>query len=491
MSAALRVAVRRAAIASPRVVAVATNITRAYRAAAQSAAISSPSFNASVCTAVPLLQVPRRFYAALPSHTLLTMPSLSPTMTRGKIAAWNVKEGESFKAGKSLADVETDKATVSFDATDDGVLAKIIVAEGQEADVNQPVGVVVDEAADVAAFKSFVPKAAAAAAPAAAPAAATPAATPAPATTTAAAPAPAAATNERIIASPLAKMLAEKAGLSLKGVSGTGPNNRITKADVESLQAAAAAAPVAPAATPVVSAAPAVSSGSYTDIPLTNVRTIIASRLTESKQKIPHYYLSIDVKVDELLALRKRLNDSGNGEYKLSVNDFVVKASAAALVKVPAVNSSWQDTYIRQYSNADISVAVSTDNGLITPIVFAANTLGLASIASTTKELADRARQNKLKPQEFQGGTFTISNLGMFGIKSFTAIINPPQACILAVGSSEERLVPDAKSTTGFRTANVMNVTLSCDHRVVDGAVGAQWLAAFKKFIEKPETLLL
>lgn len=281
----------------------------------------------------------------------------------------------------------------------------------------------------------------------------------------------------------------------MSAFAGTGGNGRVTKADVEVYLDAKAAAP-APAAVAAAPAAAAASAafeydGEWSDLPVSSVRKIIANRLLESKQTIPHYYLSIDCQIDELMAVRAKLNNEANGEYKLSVNDFIIKASALAMAHVPEVNSSWMDTFIRQHHTVDISVAVSTDNGLITPIVFDADKIGLSTIGNTVKELAGRARENKLQPAEFQGGTFTISNLGMFGVKNFSAIVNPPQACILAVGGSEKRVIVDESSENGLGVGTMMSVTLSCDHRVVDGAVGAAWLQHFKKNLEDPLRMLL
>lgn len=252
-------------------------------------------------------------------------------------------------------------------------------------------------------------------------------------------------------------------------------------------KAAPAPAAAVPAAVPGVAPVP---SGVFTDVPISNIRRVIAQRLMQSKQTIPHYYLSIDVNMGEVLLVRKELNKMLEGRSKISVNDFIIKASALACLKVPEANSSWLDTVIRQNHVVDVSVAVSTPAGLITPIVFNAHIKGLEAIANDVVSLATKAREGKLQPHEFQGGTFTISNLGMFGIKNFSAIINPPQACILAIGASEDRLVP-ADNEKGFDVASMMSVTLSCDHRVVDGAVGAQWLAEFRKYLEKPITMLL
>jgi len=267
---------------------------------------------------------------------------------------------------------------------------------------------------------------------------------------------------------------------------GSGPRGRVVAADVQARIAAAAAAPapVAPAVSPSAAA------GSYTDVPNSNVRKIIAQRLVESKQSVPHFYLTIDVRMDAILALRSRLNKITNNSPKISVNDFVVKASALSLRKVPAVNSSWNGDSIRTYNYVDVCIAVATDNGLITPIVADADAHGVGQIALKCQDLAARARDKKLKPEEFQGGTFSISNLGMFGVKQFCAIINPPQSCILAVGATEATVVP-SDDLKGTAIAQVMTVTLSCDHRVVDGAVGAQWLKEFKRFMEQPESMML
>lgn len=293
----------------------------------------------------------------------------------------------------------------------------------------------------------------------------------------------------RVFVSPLAKKLAAEKGIDLTQVKGTGPEGRIIKKDIDSFVPTKAAPAAAAAAPPGPRVAPT-PAGVFIDIPISNIRRVIAQRLMQSKQTIPHYYLSVDVNMGEVLLVRKELNKMLEGKGKISVNDFIIKASALACLKVPEANSSWMDTVIRQNHVVDVSVAVSTPAGLITPIVFNAHIKGLETIASDVVSLASKAREGKLQPHEFQGGTFTISNLGMFGIKNFSAIINPPQACILAIGASEDKLIP-ADNEKGFDVASVMSVTLSCDHRVVDGAVGAQWLAEFKKYLEKPVTMLL
>ena len=299
-----------------------------------------------------------------------------------------------------------------------------------------------------------------------------------------------ASSSDRVIASPLAKKLAADRGIDLRDLpSGSGPNNRIVKADVDSYKPAAKTAPATVAA-PVKPAIAAVGGPSYTEVPLTNMRKVIAARLLESKTTIPHYYLTSEITMDKVLKLRQVLNEQANSQYKLSVNDFVVKAAALALRQVPECNSGWADDFIKQFNNVDICVAVSTPAGLITPIVANADLRGLASISNNVRDLAVKARENKLAPHEYQGGSFTISNLGMFGVNEFSAIINPPQSCILAVGKTEKQVVP-GEGDNQFAVVSKMKVTLSCDHRVVDGAVGAQWLSKFRDYLENPLTLLL
>ncbi|XP_030637048.1 dihydrolipoyllysine-residue acetyltransferase component of pyruvate dehydrogenase complex, mitochondrial isoform X8 [Chanos chanos] len=466
----------------------------------------------------------KRLYS-LPPHQKVELPALSPTMQLGTIARWEKKEGDKINEGDLIAEVETDKATVGFEMLEECYLAKILVPEGtRDVPIGAVICITVDSADLIPAFKDVTLDSLAAAAPSAAaaappppsppPAAAPtqapgssypphmkvapppPAAAPAAPTPAPAAPAaPAAPRKGRVFASPLAKKLAAEKGIDLGQVTGTGPDGRVTRKDIESFVPPKAAPPAAaptpsapPAAAPAVGAVP---TGTFTDIPISNIRRVIAQRLMQSKQTIPHYYLSVDVKMDQVLELRRELNEELKSKnIKLSVNDFIIKASALACLEVPEANSSWMDTVIRQNHVVDVSVAVSTANGLITPIVFNAHIKGLAAISTDVATLAAKAREGKLQPHEFQGGTFTISNLGMFGIKNFSAIINPPQACILAVGGSEKRLLP-ADNEKGFDVANMMSVTLSCDHRVVDGAVGAQWLAQFRRLLEKPVTMLL
>lgn len=448
----------------------------------------------------------RRHFSSLPDYEVLTMPALSPTMEQGTIAEWKMKEGDFIEAGSVMAEVETDKATVAFEAVDEGYLAKILAPDGTaDLPVGSPVAVVVEDEGSVGAFGSFT--LADAGGEAAAPAAAAPAAAPeekaAPAaeaaTKAAAAAAPVASSGGRVVASPLAKATASRDGVDLSVIgAGSGPGGRIVQKDVV---AAAVAAPAqsaaAAAAQPAsVGAVPGlVDLGDYEDIPLSNMRKVIAQRLTQSKQSIPHYYLSIKCNVDALLETRSELNAKLEKQgTKLSVNDFVIKASALSMGKVPEVNSAWMDSFIRQYDNVDVCVAVATPGGLMTPIVPDCDRIGLTAISSKVKELAGKAKDNKLTPDEFQGGTFTISNLGMFGVTNFSAIINPPQAAILAVGGAETEIVQagtDDNDKPVYKPTKTMTVTLSCDHRVVDGAVGAQWLQAFKGYVEDPVTMLL
>ncbi|MCZ6589878.1 MAG: pyruvate dehydrogenase complex dihydrolipoamide acetyltransferase [Alphaproteobacteria bacterium] len=424
----------------------------------------------------------------------ILMPALSPTMTEGNLARWLKSEGDSVAPGDVIAEIETDKATMEVESVDEGILAKILVAEGaEEIAVNTPIAVLLEEGEDDSVLANFD---AGAAAPIAAPAAPEPAPTPAAAPEPAPTPAPTAAavsdTGGRIFASPLARRMAEQQGIDLASVKGTGPNGRIVKADIE---AHAGAAPAGVTATPST-AAPAATVATaiagetpFELVSVNNIRKVVARRLTESKQQVPHFYMTVDCEIDELLKVRADLNARAkDGEFKISVNDMVIKASAVALMQVPAANASWSDDGIKMYSQADISVAVAIDDGLITPIVRNANGKGLRTISEDMRDLAAKARDGKLVLEEYQGGTFSISNLGMFGIKDFQAVINPPQGCILAVGAGEERpIVKDG----ALAIATVMSCTLSVDHRVVDGAIGAQFLAAFKALIEDPLGMLL
>jgi pyruvate dehydrogenase E2 component (dihydrolipoamide acetyltransferase) len=429
------------------------------------------------------------------------MPALSPTMTEGKLARWLKKEGDAVKSGQVLCEIETDKATMEVEAVDEGTLGKILVAAGTEGvKVNAPIAVILEEGESAAS--------AAAPAPASAPAPAV-AAAPAPAAAPSARPVAAPVADAgRVFASPLARRMAEQAGLDISAIRGSGPNGRIVKADIDAARAggqagrmpAAAAATAAPSAAPAaaapapaaVSAASLAAIGPHKLVPLSSMRRVIARRLTESKQQVPHFYLTVDCVIDRLLAGRAALNakspEKGPGAFKLSVNDFVIKAVAVALRQVPAANASYSDDGILMWDDVDVSVAVAIPGGLITPIIRKADAKGLAQISNEMKDLAARAKDGKLKPEEFQGGGFSISNLGMFGIKEFGAVINPPQGAILAVGAGEQRpVVKDG----ALAIATVMSCTLSVDHRVIDGAVGAEFLAAFKRIVEDPLAMLL
>ncbi|CAN8077146.1 unnamed protein product [Agarophyton chilense] len=424
------------------------------------------------------------------------MPALSPTMEVGTIQEWKKKVGDEIEGGEVIAEIETDKATRSYEYNDDGYLAKVFFEDGAaDVPVGTPMAIVVEEQEDIDAFNDYVPDNAASEAESGSPPqeptpeaqAATPippeAPSPAPTTPPAVA---TQATGERVLASPLARVSAANAGLSLKSVAGTGPGGRVLAADVQDALVHGVPQPEEQS----VDQLPGMPM--YTDVEVSKYKRVTAERLLQSKQTIPHYYLTVECEVDKMLELRSAINAKAkNGEYKISVNDFVVKAAAAALRKVPEVNSQWMGDKIRTFHAADISIAVQTEKGLITPIVKDADRKGLKEISTDVKQLAAKARENALAPEEFMGGTFTISNLGMFGVSSFSAIVNPPQAAILAVGNSAKKVVPDNSSINGYGTRTVMNVTLSCDHRVVDGAVGAQWLAFFKSCMEDPVNIIM
>ena len=438
----------------------------------------------------------------------ILMPALSPTMTEGNVASWLKDEGDSVQAGDILCEIETDKATMEVEATDEGTLARIVAPAGTEAvPVNAVIGLILEEGEDAAALEGAeaapapAASAAAPAEPTAEPAPAAAPAAPAPGGNGATPPAPSREPGARIFASPLARRMAKQAGLALEAIAGTGPNGRIVKVDIEAAIAAAAAAPAPVVASPAPAAAapvaapatapatPAAPAAAYQDAPASTMRKVIAQRLQEAKREVPHFYLTVDCAVDALLETRAQLNERSD-DYSLSVNDFVIRAAALALRKVPAANASWVDGALRQYTSADISVAVAIEDGLVTPIVRNADGKGLAEISAEVKELAGRARAKPmgLAPEEYQGGTFSVSNLGMYGIKEFAAIINPPQSMILAVGTAEQRpVVRDG----ALAVATMMSCTLSVDHRVVDGALGARFLQAFKGLIEDPLTMLL
>ncbi|MCB1592563.1 MAG: pyruvate dehydrogenase complex dihydrolipoamide acetyltransferase [Alphaproteobacteria bacterium] len=425
----------------------------------------------------------------------VTMPALSPTMTEGTLSRWLKAEGDNVAAGDIIAEIETDKATMEVEAVDEGVLGKILVQAGTEGvAVNTPIAILLEDGEDASALKNMP-------APAPVPSKAEPAQAPAQQSSPAAAQTPAPAPrspslgNGRVFASPLAKRMAREQGIEISALRGSGPHGRIVKADIERA-VKQGAAPASPARS-APSTAQRMPEGdyeinafgmAYRKIPNNNIKKITAKRLLESKQTVPHFYLTIDCRLDSLMAARQEINDQADGSYKLSVNDFLIKACAMALKSFPTANVSWTDEAVHQYLKADVSVAVATPNGLITPIVRNAEDKGLIEISAEVKDLAKRARDSKLKPEEFQGGSFTISNLGMFGIREFGAIINPPQACILAIGAGEQRPVIERGEV---KIGTMMSCTLSVDHRAVDGAVGAEYLKVFKRYVENPVSMLL
>ncbi|XP_075979988.1 dihydrolipoamide S-acetyltransferase muc isoform X4 [Anticarsia gemmatalis] len=443
--------------------AIRSNITRCMSTELSRRKLS----NKILCTqnrkilAAPQWTTQIRYYADLPSHTKVLLPALSPTMESGSIVGWSKKEGDKLSEGDLLCEIETDKATMGFETPEEGYLAKILIPTGEK---GVPVGkllcIIVESPDAVAAFKDFKddstgtpskpkPKAAAAPAPAA------PAAAPAPAAPAAAAPAPAAAAPAPAAPQP------------------TG------------MAAAPASLPAPPAPAP---------GATFVDVPLSGMRETIAKRLSAAKQTIPHYQLSATVNVEKTIAMRKLVNDrlaAQKADFKLSMNDFIVKAVAAACKRVPTVNAHWMDSFIRQFSNVDVSVAVATPSGLITPILFNCDSRGILELSKNMKELAGKARDGKLQPQEYQGGTVTVSNLGMYGITMFNAIINPPQSLILACGGLQELVIPDKNEPQGFRVAKFVTFTASADHRVIDGAVGAQWMNALKENLEDPANMIL
>jgi pyruvate dehydrogenase E2 component (dihydrolipoamide acetyltransferase) len=438
--------------------------------------------------------------------TNILMPALSPTMTEGTLARWLKKEGDTIKAGDVIAEIETDKATMEVEAVDEGVLGKILVSDGTEGvKVNAPIAILVDAGEAVPSAASSARTSAVAA----------PAPTAGPVALQSAAPTPARvpvtpsnghdASPTRIIASPLARRMAGQAGIDLAALTGSGPGGRIVRADVEAAQKSTASIPAAAPApspspavaptspVPVARPAPSAITGPHKLVPHSSIRKVIARRLTEAKSTIPHFYVSMDIEIDALVDLMNRLNAKSPareqpGWYFITINDLVIKAAALTLRKLPAVNAAWTDDAMAMFEDVDISVAVAIPDGLITPIVRRADQKGLLTISQEMKDLAGRARIGKLKPDEFQGGGFSISNMGMFGVSSFSAIINPPQAAILAVGTGAKR--PVVKNDE-LAIATVMTCTLSVDHRVVDGALGALWMRTFKQILEDPLSLML
>lgn len=439
----------------------------------------------------------------MPIDVLMTQ--LSPTMTEGRIARWLKKEGDTLESGQVMAEIETDKATMELEVVDEGILHKIVVPQGATVAVGTPIAVIAEEDEEVPA--DYVPSGASA--PAAAPVAeepakaAAPAPTSAPATAPTPAPAPALAptasvqtsgNSRRIKASPLARRLAKQKGINLAAITGTGPKGRITKSDVEKAVkrgislGGVTAGFVTPPTRPMPTGPLPYHEDEFERVENSMMRKAIARRLTESKQQVPHFYLTIDVAMDRLLDLRAQLNEAADGDFKLSVNDFIIKAVAKSLKDVPAANASWTDTDTLMHKHAHVSVAVAIEGGLITPVIRFAEQKGIVDISNEVKELAARARAGELQPEEYSGGTFSISNLGMYGVKKFQAIVNPPEGAILAVGATEAR--PEVENGQVV-IKQMMSVTLSCDHRVVDGAVGAEFLAALKKHIETPASVLI
>lgn len=435
----------------------------------------------------------------------ILMPALSPTMETGTLSKWLVKVGDTVVSGDILAEIETDKATMEIETIDEGRIGEIYVTDGTtDVPVNQMIAVLLEDGEDDGALKGFAPDTVAAPAPAAEPAptpASEPASTPAPVAEKPATAAPAPAqSGVKLFASPLARRLAKQNNIDLARVSGSGPNGRIVKRDIDAAIASggtslADAAPQAAtmAAGPSDKAILALyEEGTYDIVPHDGMRKIIASRLQESKQTVPHFYLSLDCDLDALLAMRKTMNNrspkDGDGAYKISVNDFVIKAMAMALQSVPGANATWTEGGMLLHKHSDVGVAVAVEGGLFTPVIRKAETKGLAQISAEMKDLASRARERKLAPHEYQGGTTAISNLGMFGITNFSAVINPPQGTILAVGAGAQRMVVKDGAPA---VATVMTVTLSCDHRAVDGALGANLIGEFKAFIEEPGMMLV
>ncbi|KAG6042261.1 Component of pyruvate dehydrogenase complex, mitochondrial [Claviceps citrina] len=432
-----------------------------------------------------------RHYASFPDHQVVKMPALSPTMQAGNIGAWQKKTGDSIAPGDVLVEIETDKAQMDFEYQEEGVLAKILKESGaKDIAVGSPIAILVEEGTDIAAFEKYTLEDAGGEAKPVQPKEEKKSESPQPASSST--PEPSSepeqyssqgklepALDREPNAAPGAKRLAREKGIGLDSVKGTGKGGKITEEDVK--KALSSSATAAPSAT-------------FEDIPLSNMRKTIASRLQESVQKNPHFFVTSTLSVSKLLKLRQALNSSSEGRYKLSVNDFLIKAIATASKKVPTVNSSWQEGSIRQFNNVDVSVAVSTPTGLITPIVTGVDARGLESISGKVKELAKKARDNKLKPEEYQGGTISISNMGMnAAVDNFTAVINPPQAAILAVGTTKKVAVPvqNEDGTTGVEWDDQITVTASFDHKVVDGAVGAEWIRELKRAIENPLELML
>ncbi|KAL6016385.1 pyruvate dehydrogenase complex dihydrolipoamide acetyltransferase component (E2) [Candidozyma auris] len=480
----------------------ATSVLRASATHAAAASRYSAFGNSSFLASQVSLTMARLYSSKFPDHTVIHMPALSPTMTQGGIMSWSKNVGDQLSPGEPIAEIETDKASMDFEFQEEGYLAKILVEAGaQDVPVGKPIAVYVEEADDVPAFETFTAEDAGEAPAAAAPkeeAKEEPKEEPkkeepkkdegassAPKKDSGASKAPAG----RIFASPLAKTIALDKGISLKNIKGSGPNGRIVAKDVENYKA-----PAVPTASAPVTNAAADTGASYEDIPLTSMRKTIASRLLQSTQQSPTYIVQSQLNVTKLLKLRQSLNATAEDRYKLSVNDLLIKAIALASVRVPQANSAWlaEEGVIRQYNNVDVSVAVATPTGLITPIVKNAHNRGLAAISKEVKELGKKAKAGKLAPEEYQGGTICISNLGMnHAVNAFTSIINPPQSAIVAIGTTDKKAVPSSVNEQGFVFEDVITVTATFDHRVIDGAVGGEWICELKKIVENPLEFLI
>ena len=436
--------------------------------------------------------------------TDIFMTQLSPTMTEGRIARWLKKEGDSLSSGEVLLEVETDKATMEVEVIDEGVLHKILASEGTIVPVGAAIGVIAEEGEEVPA--DYVPESSGDepimethGTPSAVEATPTPSVVPAPVAASMPVSAPEVevskiADDRRIKASPLARRLAKQKGVNLAAISGTGPRGRIVKADIEKAAkrginlGSAMAAAVPQVVRPLPTGPMPYHADEYEAVENSMMRKAIARRLTESKQQVPHFYLTMDVQMNRLLDLRQQLNEAADGGFKLSVNDFIVKAASKALTDVPAANASWTDSHTLRHKHAHISIAVAIEGGLITPVIRFAEQKGVVDISNEIKTLAARAKKGELQPEEYSGGTFSISNLGMYGINQFQAIVNPPEGAILAVGATEERVVVEQGQVV---VKQMMTLSLSCDHRVVDGAVGAEFLNALKKHLECPASVLV
>lgn len=408
------------------------------------------------------------------------MPALSPTMTEGNLAKWTKKEGDKIRPGDVIAEIETDKATMEVEAVDEGILGKILVPEGENGVlVNSTIALIIENESEKSELDKYELKGSSSKS---AIGSSAPDKSEAPIISLATEKITAPESSGKIFASPLAKRIASQNNINLENIDGSGPRGRIIKADVVNANSKHTTGQTS-------STQRNIESGGYDLLPISNMRKVIAKRLLESKLTVPHFYLNLECNLDKLLEYRSRINEILEQDKKISVNDFVIKAVASAILKVPGVNASWSEEGIIQYRDIDISVAVAIDGGLVTPIIKCANRKSLTEISTEMKELATKARAGKLKPEEYQGGGFSISNLGMFGIKQFSAIINPPQGCILAVGAGIKKPVVDAGDK--IQVSTIAEMTLSIDHRVIDGALGARFLSYFKEYMENPIKMLI